>query len=379
MSLTDYAAREANVEIGLTEFPSLFYPLPFNKYVVVCVSGDSPSRSYRHFSKVFELLNMDLEFSGIKVVQIGAGKDYPIRGAYDLRGALSLRQAAHIINGSLAFIGCDHVYARIAAIYNVATVIAVGATYGSDILPRHEAPFKIVESHRNGLKPSYLDDENPALVDLVNPEDIAKEVMGIFDFEWDKSFKTIRIGKSFYEERIDFIPDFPVSGGALNGRNLVCRYDLSPNPAALFQFYHFYGGPLFTDRPIDPKLFEEFGGKIPHTVYFLDGEYSPEFVKFLHSIPRPYDLVSSKTGKDLEAMKLELFDYNQIKSLAKPNYDGVKEGHKFVTNRLFLSKGQMFPSVLHWRKGVGLSNTMTLTDIDNKDWWDCYDHFYIYE
>lgn len=379
MSLTDYAAREAGVEISRTEFPSLYYPIPFDNYVVACVSGDTPSRGYSHFNKVFELLNMELSFNGIKIIQIGGEKDYKIRGAYDLCGALSLRQAAHVIEKSKLFVGCDHIFARIAASANVPVAIAVSVTTSSDITPWNANRFDVIESDRGGLKPSYSLEENPKTIDLIFPEAISAKIADALSIKWKNSFKTVRIGKSFYEERIDFIPDFPVNEGTLNNRKLVCRYDLSPNAAALFQFYHFYGGPLFTDRPVSPKLFEQFGGKIPHTVYFIDGEYSADFVKFLHSLPRPYDLVSNKTGKELEEIKLELFDYNQIKSISRPDYSEVKAGHLFATNRLFLSHGQFFPSIPHWRKGIGMSNSMKIIDPNDAELWDNYENFYIYE
>lgn len=369
MRLSDYYAQYSGVEPEKPEFPSIWIARPEGEYFTVCTGAVTQSRIYSYFGKVISLLCLPY-----RIVQIGAGEDYPIPNAIDYRGRLNLRQESFLIEGAKFHLGNDHVFNNLAEMADVHSFSVHAVLPGSAAAPRDHTFISAPKD-----RPSYADIENPKSINLIKPEDVANSILEKLG-KPRLSIKTVKIGPSFLEERIDLIPDFAIPPDTFRGRKIVCRYDLCPNREGLIHFLNCYGGAILTYDPIDPEILKAFRGKIPHVVYYVDRNLNIDFIRFLSHSGIPYDLVSNKQGKELSDLKLELFDFNQIKSPRKYAVDDLSESMKFETNRVFFSRNQFYPSKYHWEQGIPIQSCdFSLKGIQNESFNESIDNFYIYE
>lgn len=356
------------------DFPTSFIPLPDGPYITICTGAPSKSRIYDYYNKVIALI----PFGDIKIVQIGAAEDYPIFGAIDYRGKANLRQEAFVIENGLLHIGNDHVFQHIAGAKGRRSVGLYSVIPASSAEPFYNYLAVSLEPDRTD-KPSYTDDESPKTINSIKPEVAAREISKILGLN-EKKIKTVYIGPSYNDERIDLIPDFPIPLDIFKGRKIVCRYDLCPNKEGLIHFLHAYGGAVITEDPIDHQILAGLKERIPHIVYFLDKNYNKDFIKALHYSGISYDLCTEKSGKELADLKLELFDYNQVKTRRWPDLAGFRPNQLFETKRVFFSRNQFYPSAWHVSEGITVDKCdYTLAGLDSKRFQDSWENLYIYE
>ncbi len=398
MTIADTYSNYLNVEIDAEpDFPSTFYPLPDTKYLLIHTGSFSKSRIYDYYNRVLELLQFQLNLEDYTVVQIGDGPtqdnqgkvnpgDYPVVSTkyLDLRGKLSLRQQVFLIENCELLLCNKSIYSNIAAVKDKKSIVLYGPTPSDS----SRSAFAMREcAMESGPPYSYLADENPKSINSIKPEDVAEKVSEFLGLGWKKNVKTIQINDQFLSPSVDFIPDFPIQPGSPS--KFLCRFDLSSNIQALGHFYSFYSAPLYTADPIDEKFLAQFKSKIPHVFYSLDGTYSKEFVVLLHKMGFKYTLLTDKSGKELENLKWELFDYNGIlsKNIA-PKFEESKNlnltgDESFDTSRLYLSRGKLFPSRWHWQEGVNCDEWQAkgkkLGPLNSKNFMESWNNFYIFE
>lgn len=349
------------------DFVSGYTPVP-NKYVTISTDG-SPSRNYLYYRKVVDLI----EWGDIEVIQIGTPETYNV--GRNFKGK-TLRQNSFIIENSLLHIGNEHIFREIAKNKKVPVVTLFSPTPA----PKSTDQEINIESSRNGLRPSYRDD-NDDTINLIKPEEVAKAICKILKLKLKiESFETVKINKDYLTNRIEFVPDFLIGPNQINGL-IVCRFDISNDYNSLVNFYRFYGAPLFTEDPLPLDFLAANKQKIPTIVYLLDRNYSKQFVEVLHKSGIPYELATTKSGKALADLKLELFDFNQVKVITKPDIGNVDEDMFFETNRLFLSKGALYASRFHLaeRTSIRESDFRIGPALHSKLFLESWDSFYIYK
>lgn len=370
MHLVTHLSRQTGGEIRIPDFPVNFAPVPSVKYITVCTGAPSQSRIYDYFNKVLSLVG-----NRYRIVQIGSREDYPIAGAIDNRG-LGLREEGFILSRSSLHLGNDHVFNSIAASKGVPSVSL--HSFMPEDCARPLGTGIVMSLSADG-KPSYSLEENPKRINSIKPEDVANTVLEILGLS-RVEMKTVYIGPAYLDERIDFVPDFPIPPGAFNGRKLVCRYDLVPNPEALAHFLFHYGGPVITRDPLPPTIFNDFRGKIKQVIYYIDNNLNLEFLNALRIAGIPYELVSESTGKKLQDLKLELWDYNQIKSPKKHDISRFGREMKFDSNRFFFSQNKFYPTRWHWERGITSQDCdFSLTGIESCEFQESLENLYIYE
>lgn len=363
-------SQYCDVEPGTVEFPSTFIPLPDTPYITVCTGSCRQAGIYDYFQKVLSLINL-----GYQIVQIGAVQDYPIPTTIDYRGRAQLRQETFILENSLLHIGNEHVFNHIAASKGIPVI----GLYS--ILPANcTAPSNTIAIEPNRVgKPSYDNAEFPKSINNIFPEVVAEQIANVLKKPYDR-ITTIRIGQFYLKEQVDLIPDFAIPLDIFRGRRIICRYDLCPNKEGLIHFLQAYGGVISTADPIDPQILHQLKSRIPQILYYLDKNYSLDFIKVLHCSGIPYELITEKTGKELSQLKLELFDFNQIKGRNIPNIDGVTSDMYFDSNRVFFSRNEFYPTAWHWSEGIPShrSENKIGAALSSKKFLDSWDHLYIF-
>ncbi len=98
-----------------------YYPVPFDKYVVVQNSSGMKSKNFD---------NWDLVTPNIKlpIIQLGSKEDVLLPNVFDLRGQTNFNNTAFILKRAALFIGNDSVCNHMASAFNVPRIALFGAT-----------------------------------------------------------------------------------------------------------------------------------------------------------------------------------------------------------------------------------------------------------
>lgn len=374
-SFTEVFANTVGIKLPAspTDFPTNFVPVP-EKFIVINSSGDYESFKYDHFSSVTSMILNKIP--GISIVQIGDKKDPLIKNCIDMRG-FEIRQSAFIVENSLLLISGDSIYLHIAGQKNIPFIGLFAVTPVQSSMPFYKGYYSILESHRNGNKPTYSADELPKTINLINPEDIANEIGKVLDFTVD--IKTFRLGKLFGKTQIDYIPDCkpPMIP---EGVPSACRMDVFYNPSMLDNYLTLYSGNIITTHPLPENVLIKHKGKIATIVYFLDFNPSVEFVKFVTNLGIKLQLVTTKQGEKFKEIKYNFYEYGRILQKTPQDKSEISKEYYFDTNRIYIGRGKIYPTLFHYRKDITLNSLPQLGDsLDSKDIDECLDNLIIYE
>lgn len=121
MHLLETYSHFAGVPLKEAFIDEAFYPVPFDKYILVQNSSGMRSKNFD---------NWDLITTNIKmpIIQIGAKEDQILPNVFDLRGHTTWNQSAYILRRAALFLGNDSVMNHMASAFNVPRIVLFGAT-----------------------------------------------------------------------------------------------------------------------------------------------------------------------------------------------------------------------------------------------------------
>lgn len=184
-----------------------YFPRPFEKYITVHNDNKVPAKSYRYWTQVISLIKN--KAPELKIVQIGSGSEGDIEGV-DLRiNTDSLKQCAFIIKHSSAHIGIDSVPSHLSSHFNTPCVALYAHTYPNTCKPIW-GECRIVESKRNGKKPSFSLEDPDQTIDMIKPEEVANELLDLLGYE-SAGIETLYIGQNCSMVCHDILPFKPVT------------------------------------------------------------------------------------------------------------------------------------------------------------------------
>ena len=162
MHLVEQYSLVTGAKINKPFLETSYYPIPFDKYIVVENGGEEiKSRIYSMCTDIIADIKDYLDAENIKIVQIGSADSEQMPGVFDLRGRTTTKQLAYIVKNSLLHCSTNDFLLDIASHFNVPVVGMYGNTYADVAKPYWGEKNKkiILESHRNGNKPSFLAEE----------------------------------------------------------------------------------------------------------------------------------------------------------------------------------------------------------------------------
>lgn len=312
MHLAKVYARDLGVDISTPVFQPHFVPITDEKYIVFHNGIKVPAKTYSYWADVIRLVKPVLDREGITTVQIGLPDEPQIQGIDRKIVTSNLKQASFIIQNSVMMVGIDSVPIHLASALDVPSVSIYGHTYASTCSPLWNKKSKaiVIESHRNGNKPSFSLEENPKTIDMIMPEEIAGgilEQLGVKDYLLPK---TIHVGNHYNTECLDFVPpreEIEVVPRLPNSTNY--RMDLSHNEDVLKQALELQNGQcnIKTKLPIDPSILRKYKAKI-QTVLYQHDSFNKNFVESMKKIGLNFALVCC-SPETLQEQRLKFLDY----------------------------------------------------------------------
>jgi hypothetical protein len=367
-----------------------FFPLPFEKYICINMGSGMDSKNYDHYDEVLDLLLPMLRRNDIHIVQIGASDERVLKNCFCALSC-SKRQTAHIISNSILYFGSDTFSLHLASHYGKKIVCASTITYPQCFYPywSKKEDVKIIESHRDGNKPSFTAAENPKTINYIKPEEIAIEVFKFLNIDYKLEFKSVYFGKLYrfsdliYESAMDQVFNLQ----KMNLDKILCRMDFNFNPPCLEAQLADSKCAIVTDGPIDEKLMAAYKHNVIELMYIIKGEGDPSFAKAMHKLGIKLTLISEEEQEKTDLRKIDYMDLGLVHSVRPHNPLGKeikKEQIKnlyYKSNKFTLSEGKIYPSKYAWEKNLSIMSKSQSSKVpeDNEEFWRESNNFYFLE
>jgi hypothetical protein len=384
MHIIEQYALSSGCKISQPYLNPQFYPIPFEKYIVLHASSGMESKNYDLYNEVIELILPYLQKENINIIQIGGEKDKKIKNCYYVLGTTKL-QMQYIIQNSLLVLANDTCSIHFASGLNKKIVTLYTTLYPSNASPYWSKPEDVVllESDRNGNKPSYSAQEYPKTINLIKPELVAKSVLKLLNISELINIETLYIGKEYYNPIVEIVPNF--FNPNIKNQNIFIRLDYINNNEKLY--IHDWARQnnliIVTDKFLNLNILNQLKEKIKLINFEIKDEYDinkyTEFFKFIQKIGINLKLYS-KNAEKISRIRFDFFDFavdlleNKQNPLDK-NFNLDKLHIK--SNKFLFSNGKIYFSKAHLLQNLPIEECDS--PLDNQDFWNEIENFYIYD
>lgn len=373
--LKEYA-KNLGVKMSKPVFKEHFFPLEFNKYIVVHNDDGSPSRNYKYYNIVLHILEPFLKKHDIKIVQLGSS---PIQGANKILN-LPIKQKSYLISKSLLYFGCDGILSQIANLKKIPSVNIYGNVFANISKPLLGDSSKVINIEPKWDKNPCFNSEDPQnQINSIKPEVIAQAILNLLKIEKLKvNFKTLQAGFQFGVPVVEIVPTTFQNIQVDNNQDIFIRADYGLDKEALKKYCANHKVSIFFNYAVDIKEFLPFKSNIKQVFFLLDEtseKISEEYFDNLNSFNIKYQLLT----KNLDVLPKIQNDYfeNIIQTY---NIDSKKDctvsaKSKFITRKKILKDGKIYTSLAHLKKNLDNNDIV----IDSDDFWREAQQFFIYE
>ncbi len=322
MKLLETYANNASVDIKhKPELYQKYFPLPVDKYITIQNKSGMAAKDYDYFQECVDLLLPVLNKEGIKIILLGQDAP-PLNNVINLSNQTSIGQAAFIIKKSLLHLSVDSWSCHYAAAEEIPLVSLYGSTTVENHAPYHYNQDKTIflESHRNGQKASFQREENPKMVDLIKPEEIAAAACKLLNLSFSYPYKTLEIGKFFSNRILESDCSNVLNLQQIGINSIVMRLDYQkvPNYAVLMGQLQISKCSIICSEPIPLNILQQYRQNIIEICYKIDSNHNPLFVKELMDNKIPCRLFSELPINQLNPIKLEYLDLPLIVHRGEP-------------------------------------------------------------
>ena len=333
-----------------------FYPTPEGKYITLQKESKSPAKQYKYWQLVVDLINPILSKNEIKILQIVSKSDSPLSGVICEIGKTSISQVHYVIRNSQMHVGIDSFGVHVASGLGKKIV-----SLYSNRIPENNGPYWsnasdliLIQSPREGRKPSHAVNESPRTINEIKPETIANSILQLLNIQERIKIETLFIGENFDEEsNFGFLPNQIVVSKNIPELRMDLLSEETHLPAQLSRQKSI----ITTSKPISQELLLKFKANVAKVIYLIDQNDKPEFVKFLFENGFQFDCVSKLPTDQIDSKRINYYRYCSINEHKesekekrfkldlrdKKDYDNLK----FKTNYIFCSDRKNYLSEQH--------------------------------
>ena len=353
MHLVEQLALSTGVKIDKPFIDTSYYPLAVDKYIVLENGSEIKSRAYGMWADIILEIKPHFEEKKIAIVQVGDAKDELIPGAYDLRGRTTVKQNAYLLKKSLLHCSTNDFLLDVAAAFGVPIVAMYGNTFADIAKPYwgDKSKHVILESHRNGNKPTFLADENPRTINFIHPEDVAYGILKLLNIPPNSKTKTKFIGGLYPTNILEAVPNFSPPNTFNPGLVINLRMDYHFDLQNMVNWASNRKVNIFTNKIIDLNYLNAIKENVVGFQQEVCMDLNQKYLNILKNLGIPCDLFT-KNERSLGKLRMKYFD-NKIKLKKDATFDDLqKTNESFVfsenlyykSNKLLLSDGKKYLS-----------------------------------
>lgn len=391
MHILESYALQDNLKIDRPHIYEKFFPLAVDKYITLDTSSlGTHAMKYSYWQLVVDLILPKLNEQGIKIVQLGEKDCVPLTNCYLAIGQCNFNQKCYVINKSLAHLSVNNETLHIASALNkkIVTLFPYNCYY------EQFSPYWSDENdvdlcwpkplQDKGRKPSFNPSESPKSIDSIMPEEVALKILkkvGIHTFA--PEYKTIRVGSSFRQPRIESNLSHLIDVKKLGVPSLIVRMDLNFNEKNLIDQLKQCPCSVITNKPLSDEILEKYSKNIVELVYYIEDDNDPNFIKKVKSKSITFLMRTRKTGDTLSDLKLDYFDYGmiqQVKEKSKDDFEELKNQNNlyYKSKHFIIHDNKFYPCTAALKRLEQGSQTMEHTPqkiIDDPVFWEEEEHF----
>tara|TARA_Y100001934_G_C12367577_1_gene784391 strand:+ start:223 stop:1377 length:1155 start_codon:yes stop_codon:yes gene_type:complete len=367
MHILESYALSSGAKIDKPYIYGKFYPLPFDKYIVLA------NFRYKYFQEVIDIIHPKLSEKGIHIVHL-SNASHSFKNVYKV-SEFDPNQSAYIINRSLGCVGESSFFTDLSSFYNKKTVCLYSNTYIQNVKPywAKEDELSNIESYKDGKKPSFNTQEDASLINSIKPEQIAKEILEKFNLTFDFQYETLYFGEGYDQNTpvFDVIPDdYPPF--ILETNEASIRMDLNHDEDFMLRQCQHMTYDIYADKPISREVLLATKHNIREFYYVIKSEDYPDFVSLLTKLAINVTLISFLKEEDLTSKKINYMDYDpilnyQVKEMAE--IDQLKgedcENLFYISNKIIIDKGMLFPSEHAWKNKIAINSSQEIVSFKN--------------
>lgn len=397
----------------------VFYPLPFNKYIVI--QGISkPSKNWGYWSELIEFIKPELDKQDIKLVSVGGKQEENLPNCYHTAGSTSFQQLEFIIQNAIAYVGCDSISAHFAGAFDIPRIVLVSNNHAENVKPYFGSPEKqiVIEPPREeGEKPSFMLDEGPnSQINRIPPETVIDAVNQLLGLSV-KTVNSIHFGENYNSSTVEAVPDCPFTLQIPANQIIQVRLDylneLTPaNYQHTLQLAAQRKVMIYADKPFNLDPFKQVRQNIAAIVYRMTEGGDIEFVKslkrggFQFRVVKEYlsdkeycatkkelngainedcavkNNIAPLTPEQIAELKFKYLDVAPIQFVEKKKVElEWRENLTYMSKRLIFSNNLIYRSKNNFKKGLTNNENQTkiLDNQELKELQEEADYLYIYE
>ena len=383
MHLLEQYALSCGVKIGKPFVETSFYPLPFDKYILVHASSGMEAKNYDYYKDVIELCLPSLRSAGIKLVQIGGPKDDPLEHCYHTQGSTTLSQVFYLIENCLLIFGNDSFSAHVAGGFDKKSISLYSNLFHECCHPywgtKKDQVF--IQADRKGLKPSFSAQEEKKVVNNIVPEEIARNILSLLKLKRSlANYKTIHIGDHYNQSILEIVPDTPPVSSLPPNTGINLRMDYLYNPQLMSQWCFNYKAHIVSDQAIETKFLEPIRENIVKITLKLNPDITQDYIRSLQSMGISLELFSSD-DETLAETRLRFLDWTVDKwdfpdKKELDFIDKICDNTYYKSSKTILSHGKHYSSKAAWEQGQSTTKNEKILDTDS--FWEESQYFRIY-
>lgn len=382
MHLIEQYALSCGVKIDKPSIETLFFPVECEKYITLHASSGMESKNYDYFSDVIEIINPYLQKNNISIIQIGAKEDAKLRNCIHYNGSTSIRQSAYLIENAMLHLGNDSFSAHVASGFNKKIVCLYSILYKECCGPYwgNEKDHVLLESDRDGQKPSFSNKESPKTVNFIDPEEIACGVLDLLNIKHDANkIETIHIGSQYQKENISVVPNHIMPKSFAKGQPVNIWGHECFDEQNIAKWAYSRKCNIFLDKPMELKYLQVIKDNIHYINYYVSEDDEIKYFESLQKLGIKFNLLS-KDKQNINNIRLKFFDWNVrlIETKTKKDLDNpekICDNSRYKCSTKIVSGGQVFNSKAAWKFNQPGDHDQV---IDCEEFWEDLDMLRIY-
>lgn len=329
-----------------------FYPLDFNKYIVLDTQSLDPNYHYVFWFRVIELIEPILKNRGINIVHFIEDKKYYFNHTYVDKTA-STNHKAYIIKNADLFCGSSKLYSLIASEFNVKQCFLKCDYILDNVLVKESEIIHSDKERKNFLNPTG------ARINNIRPEEIAKKILKTLFGETYEFDNTISVGKVYATQSLEIIPDscFEIKKAK---NEIVVRMDYLFSEENLNAQLKLDSLNIVTSKPIKENIILSNRNNIKKIYYKIEKDSSPDFLEFLENQKISYEIITSLSLEDLNKEKIKYLNYKKVNKLNFLDFkflEGLDMAKVyFKTNKIIIKSGKTYASRWHCKNNLSSGN-----------------------
>ena len=354
-----------------------FYPLDFDRYIILDTQSSNGNFHYVFWFRVIELIEPILSKHGINIVHFIEDKKYHFNHTY-VDNSAQLSQRAYLIRKALLFCGSSKLYSLIASENNIKQCFLKTDYSLDNTLVEDEEIIHSNKTRKHFLNPTSLKINN------IRPEEIAKKILKTVLNEDHIFDNTLSIGKVYSAHNLEVIPDCTFKINNNSKSEIVMRMDCFFSEENLDTQLSFESCAVVTNKAFNKNILINRKNKIKKVYFKVEKDSDASFLDLLEENKINYDIITTLSGPDLDKEKIKFINYKKINKLNSLSLGFLDELDKskvyFKTNKIVIKSGKTFASKWHSKVLINSpdvrNESFKLPPVIDESFKDEADYFY---